>query len=239
MAEEQANGELQRLRRLYEGMGDAELVALGEDARDLRPDAREALTSELRERGLDVPTAKQEFMTEGEVGLPTAGDLMPSNLGATGPEIELCVFYDALAAGRACEFLEGAGIPFHVADLAQNSGLGTLEGGPAVVLRLTVPLSDVERAKAILRKRMGLFPLQEVEASDEMVDDGTRAVVGSFGTHGEAEKAAQALTEAGFENWVGENPEGSEAGEDRYSVEVREVDLFAAGDALDKGLRVE
>ena len=39
--------------------------------------------------------------------------------------------------------------------------------------------------------------------------------------------------------WVVENREGSEAEENRYAVEVREVDLFAAGEAIDKGLGVE
>ena len=239
MAEVRGNEEFERLRRVYRGMGDAELVGMGESSTDLTPAAREALTAELRDRGLDVPQGTAEEVQGGAVGLPTAGDLMPSNLGATGPEMELTTFYDAMAAGRACEFLEEAGIPFHVADLAQNSGLGTLEGGPAVALRLTVPLADVERAKGILRKKMGLFPLQEVEAADEVLDDGTRTVVGSFGTRAEAERAAGILTGAGFENRVLENAAGSEAEEDRYSVEVREVDLFAAGDALDKGLGVE
>lgn len=239
MTDGQTNEELQRLQALYRDMGDGELVGLGENPGDLTPSAREALRAELRQRGLEPPTVDRADMADGEVGMPTAADLMPANLGATGPEIELMVFYDAMVAGRACELLEEAGIPFHVTDLTDSSGLGTLEGGPAVALRLTVPLTDLERAKGILRRNMGLFPLQEVATADEVVDDGTRTAVGYFGTREDAEEIAEILSGAGFANWVEENPEGSEAEENLFAVEVREVDLFAAGEAVDKALGVE
>lgn len=239
MAEWQGNEESQRLRRVYQDMSEGELMGLSATAGDLTPPARAALTTELEARGLAGPVDEDVESPEGEVGLPTAADVMPENLGATGPEMELTVFYDAMAAGRACEFLEAAGIPFHVADLADKGNLGTLEGGPAVVLRITVPLPDVERARAILRKKMGLFPLQEVEASDALEDDGTRTAVGYFGGRDDAEEIAAVLSGAGFANWVVENPEGSEADENRFAVEVREVDLFAAGEAVDKALGVE
>lgn len=238
----QGTEEMARLRGVYLGMGDAELMELREKIGDLTGNAREALAEELRERGLDAPTSSFAGGEElgGEVGLPTAADLMPGYLGAVAPEMELRTFYDALEAGRACEFLDEAGIPFHVADMTQEEGgRGAAEGGPAVALRVTVPLTDFERAKAVLRKGMGLFPLQEVTTADEMVDDGTRTPVGYVATREDAEEIAGMLTVAGLRYWVVENAEGSEAEENRYAVEVREVDLFAAGEAIDKGLGVE
>jgi hypothetical protein len=231
--------EFDRLRGIYRDMGDAELMELGGKLGDLTGKAREALTEELEERGLPAPTYAEGLDPTGEVGMPTAADLMPGYLGAVAPEMELRIFYDAMEAGRACEFLDEAGIPFHVADMTEErSGLGTLDGGPAVALRVAVPLTDFERAKAILRKGMGLFPLQEIETADEMVDDGTRTAVGYFSTKEDAEEIAGILTGAGFRYWLKENPEGSEAEENRYAVEVREVDLFAAGEAVDKALEV-
>lgn len=233
MSNGQGREETERLERLYEGMGDAELVQLASTPGDLTGTAREALAAELRRRALDVPAGAEQDVAGGDVGLPTAGDVMPSNLGATGPEIELTMFYDAMSAGRACEFLGEAGVPFHLADLAEASGLGTLEGGPAVALRVTVPLADLERAQSVLRRTMGLFPLQEVEASDEAEDDGTLATLGVCATRDEAEEIAAVVERAGIWAAVVEN-EGD--AENPFAVEVREVDLFRAGDAVEKSL---
>lgn len=238
----QGTEEFGRLRGIYGEMGDAELVELGEKMGDLTGNAREALAAELQKRGLDRPTESFSGGEEPseEVGLPTAADLMPGYLGAVAPEMELRVFHDALEAGRACEILDEAGIPFHVADMTEEApGRGAVDAGPAVALRVTVPLTDFERAKSVLRKGMGLFPLQEVTTADEMVDDGTRTAVGYVATREDAEEIAGILTRAGLRYWVVENPEGSEAEENRYAIEVREVDLFAAGEAIDKGLGVE
>ena len=57
---------------------------------------------------------------------------------------------------------------------------GSFYGGPAVALQMIVPGTERERSVKILREKMGLFPLQDVEVADELVDDGTVTAVGYF-----------------------------------------------------------
>lgn len=240
MAEDQGREQVQRLEGLYRAMGDDELVELAARPEDLTATASEVLADEMRRRGMEaaeITEAEGREDSDETVGLPAAGDLMPENLGATGPEIELITFHDALAAGRACEFLEEAGIAFHLADVSgPKDGLGSFDGGPPVALRITVAMEELQRGQSILRKQMGLFPLENIAVPDELVDDGTRASVGYFGSRDEAEEIAGVLTRAGIWNEVLQD---AEAGEHPFSVEVREMDLFAAGDVVEKALEVE
>lgn len=240
MTEEQGREQTHRLEGLYRAMGDEELVELASRPEDLTQTASQVLAAEMRRRGMEAAEASRAEQPEdfGEtVGLPAAGDLMPENLGATGPEIELITFHDALTAGRACELLEEAGIPFHLTDVSgPKDGLRSFDAGPPVALRVTVAMEEVQRGQAVLRRKMGLFPLENIAVPDEPVDDGTRASVGYSKTRGEAEEIAGVLTRAGIWNEVREGPE---AEEHPFSVEVREMDLFAAGDVVEKALGVE
>jgi hypothetical protein len=83
---------------------------------------------------------------------------------------------------------------------------------------------------------MGLFPLQEVEEADELVDDGTLAALGFFGKRSDADDVAHALDEAKIWNRVVANPEGTVEDENAYSLEVREIDLAEAGDVVEKSM---
>ena len=149
----------------------------------------------------------------------------------------LNTFYDAFDAGRACDCLEAEGIAFDLRDRSAGAGgLGMLEGGPAVVLQLFVESADRERAMAVLRKKMGLFPLQEVEVADEAVDDGSVSVLGGFARRDEAEEVARVLEEAGIWHRVVANPEGTVEEESCYLLEVREVDMVEAGDVVEAAL---
>ncbi|MDP9039755.1 MAG: hypothetical protein M3O02_10865 [Acidobacteriota bacterium] len=226
-----------RLEELYGAMGDGELEELAARPEDLTEAASAVLAAELGRRGMEAPARPEAGGREGfagAAGMPAAGDRVPENLGATGPQMELITLYDALAAGRACEFLEEAGISFHVADVSgPEDGRGSFDGGPAVALRITVGMDDVARAQTELRRQMGLFPLESIAVPDELVDDGTRTSVGYFGTRGEAEEIAGVLRRAGLWNAVVEDTEG---GEHPFAVEVREMDLFAAGDVVEKAL---
>ena len=103
-----------------------------------------------------------------------------------------------------------------------------------MALNLIVAKAVRERAMAVLRREMGLFPLQEVAEADAVVDDGTVSQVGYFATREDAEAIAAALEEAHLWHRVVANPEGSAENEDAYVVEVREVDLMRAGDVVEK-----
>jgi hypothetical protein len=149
----------------------------------------------------------------------------------------LITFYDAMAAGNACDLLEAEGIEVNVRDVSEKDGTsGSLYGGPPVALEVIVQASDRERSVAILREKMGLFPLQEVEEADELVDDGTVTAVGFFGKRADAELVAKALDEAKIWNRVVVNEEGTVEDENAFSVEVKEVDLFEAGDVVEKAI---
>jgi hypothetical protein len=75
-----------------------------------------------------------------------------------------------------------------------------------------------------------------VEEADELVDDGTVTAVGFFGKRADADDVARALDEAKIWNRVVANPEGTVEEENAFSLEVREVDLFEAGDVVEKAI---
>jgi hypothetical protein len=154
--------------------------------------------------------------------------------------VALTTFYDAIAAGEACDHLEAAGLEVDVRDISQVvSGGGSVYGGPPVALQLLVQGRDREPAMKVLRQKMGLFPLQEVDVADEVVDDGTVATVGDFGSREDAEAVVQALDEARIWHRLVANPDGSAETEDAYRVEVLEVDLVRAGEWVEKALGFE
>jgi hypothetical protein len=88
----------------------------------------------------------------------------------------------------------------------------------------------------ILREKMGLFPLQEVEEADELVDDGTLTALGFFGKREDGEAVAQALEQARIWHRIVANAEGTAEDENAFSLEVREVDLVEAGEVVEKSM---
>jgi hypothetical protein len=151
--------------------------------------------------------------------------------------VVLTTFHDAIAAGEACDLLETEGIEIEVRDVAKaQGGGGSFYGGPPVALQIIVQQRELKRATAILREKMGLFPVQEVEEADEAVDDGTTAVLGAFGHRSDAEDVARVLEEAGIWNRIAANAEGKVEDEDCYTLEVKEVDLVRAGEMVERGL---
>jgi hypothetical protein len=150
--------------------------------------------------------------------------------------VVLTTFYDAIAAGEACDWLEDDGMDVDVRDVSQKGGLGTTYGGPPVSLQVIVGARDRERAMKILREKMGMFPLQEVEEADAVVDDGTVSVVGFFGRREDADEVAKVLDDARIWHRVVANAEGSVEEENAFSVEVREIDLVKAGDVVEKAM---
>jgi hypothetical protein len=247
-----SHGQWQRLVELYREMSDGELLGLAERPGDLTDEAQGVLRSEMASRRLQVDAAEG---FAGEAGrLAEAGAFLgaefptlaqrepemrpePVAKGLAKGTVVLATFHDAIAAGEAIDYLETEGMEIEVRDVAkEQGGGGSFYGGPPVALQVIVQQRDLRRGMEILRAKMGLFPGQEVEEADEVIDDGTTAVLGSFGHRSDAEDVARVLEAAGIWQRIVANAEGSVEDEDCYSLEVKEVDLVKAGEVVERGL---
>ena len=243
----------ERLRKLYAEMSEAELFDLARHVENLTDTAREVLHGEMSSRrieaALEVPESGTRWASDAFAEKTwDAPPISPTILGSA-PELELNAtevaslqpgevllrtFHDAFEMSKACESLEAAEVGFRVQDVSTPSD--GVQGYAPVALNLIVAKQDRERAMEVLRKEMGLFPLQEVAEADAVVDDGTVAAVGYFGRREEAEEIARVLEAAQLWHRVSANPEGSADSEDAWLLEVREVDLARAGDVVEKAL---
>jgi hypothetical protein len=255
MGQELDSQALQRLQEYYGEMSDGELLGIAAKPEDLTDMAREVMRGEMARRNLKLedalPEAGHRWASEGlgEGSWTTPG--LSGTIMGSSPELDmappqrsvvsageslLSTFHDAMEAGRACDFLEEAEVPFRVEDVAKPRGsLGVYEA-PPVALSLIVDKKDRERAMGVLRKEMGLFPRQEVDEADTVVDDGTVATLGDFGRREDADEVAKVLEEAGIWHRVSANPEGSAAEENAWTLEVREIDLVKAGEVVEKAM---
>jgi|GEM_PF-1791760 hypothetical protein len=255
-----SEGQWQRLVDLYRAMSDEELLGLAERPGDLTEMAQGVLRSEMGSRNLKLevlqPETGHRWASDSVAQERWPGSAMPAFVLGSAPVVDapggededwmkpgeawLGVFHDAFEVDRACHLLEENDVPFRLHDSLDRSRprRGTRADGPGVALNLIVSGADRERAKAILRKNMGLFPLQEVAEADPIVDDGTVSTVGTFGRRDDADMVANALDEAGIWHRLVSNPEGSVANEDAWTLEVKEVDLVRAGDAAVKAIRL-
>jgi hypothetical protein len=196
--------------------------------------AREVMRGEMAHRGLKLEDAPIDPFT------PKERDWLPKpEFGAKLPNgtVVLTTFYDAIAAGEACDWLEAEGMEVDVRDVSEKSSVGgSFYGGPPVAMQVIVAVRDRDRAMKILREKMGLFPLREVEEADPVVDDGTVATLGDFARREDADEVVKVLGEARIWNRVTANPEGSAADENAWILEVREVDLLKAGELVEKAM---
>jgi hypothetical protein len=236
MARELDSEMLRRLQEQYREMSDRELLGMAAKPADLTDFALEVLRGEMTHRGLklDTETSSSNPFT-GTVGDPLPKPQFGTKL-ADG-SVVLIRFHDAMAAGEACDHLEAEGMDVTVRDVAaKDSGGGSFYGGPPVALEVIVPGTDRARAVTILREKMGLFPLQEVEEADAAVDDGTVTVLGYFGQRGDADEVARVLDEARIWHRIVANAEGTMEDENAFSVEVKEIDLVKAGDVVERAM---
>ena len=239
MAQELDSQMLQRLQDSYREMSDGELLGLAAQPEDLTDTAREVLRGEMAARGLKAEDAEGDpFAALKQAGLMR--DPLPKpEFGTKLPDgsVVLYTFNDAIEAGEACDRLEENQIEVDVKDVSdKSSGGGSFYGGPPVAMQVIVAVGDRERAVKILREKMGLFPLQEVEESDPAVDDGTVSTLGVFGRREDADRVAQVLDDARVWHKVSANPEGSAEEENAWTLEVREVDLVKAGEVVEKAM---
>lgn len=257
MAYELDSEMLQRLQSHYGAMADGELLELAAKPEDLTDAAREVMRGEMARRNLKVevpeslPTGSRWRTQEEARELWPESSSLPSAILGSGPTLDsaqpeggevrpgeslLGRFHDAIEVGRACEFLEANEVRFRIEDVAKpRSGSGAYDS-PPVALNLIVDKVDRELAMAILRREMGLFPLQEVDEADAPVDDGTVGILGSFGHRADAENVAQVLDKERIWHRIVANPEGTVENEDAFTLEVREVDLVPAGEVVEKAM---
>jgi len=154
-------------------------------------------------------------------------------------KISPITFFDAIEAGQACESLEEMGVEFEMRDVSElEVGIRSFSSPPPVMLQLFVDKSDEESVKAILREKLGLFPLQEVAVADELIDDGTVTDLGYFGHRDEAEEVARVLEDAGVWHRIVDNPDGKLEDADRFKLEVKEIDVMRAGEIVEKVLNL-
>lgn len=226
---------LRRLQQTYGEMSDGELLELAGKPDNLTDVALEVLRGEMTHRGISREEIEQIERPENPL---TSNPLPRPEFGTrlADGSVVLMTFHDAMAVGNACDFLEAEGIEVNVRDVSEKGGIGTMYGGPPVSLQVIVKVGDQDRAVKILREKMGLFPLQEVEEADAVVDDGTASTLGYFGRREDAEEVARVLEEAGVWHRIAANEDGSAENEDAFTLEVKEVDLVRAGELVEKSM---
>jgi hypothetical protein len=230
---------LQRLIESYRAMSDPELLELAAKPDDLTDFAADVLQGELRSRRLEPRQPVVSAPIPRVTPAPIAKQLSPSKIEHGHGEVNLITFHDAIDAGFACESLEKANVEFEVRDVSQpRVGIYPFSQPAPVALQLFVDKADEEGAKAILRVKMGLFPLQEVAVADAPVDDGTVATLGDFGRRADAEEVARVLDDAHVWHRIVANPDGTVEKEDCYTLEVKEIDVMRAGELVEKVLNL-
>lgn len=177
--------EAARLERLYHEMNDEHLLDLARDPDSLTGEARAALNRELVSRGLAAPVASKARMKEAfadhpatepvaepelEQGFtpgipgvfPSSAAIMEQALEPAGEEVDgrarLIALFDGHDLTQACEALEAAGITPEIESVAGDA----MSGAPPRY-DIWIPAERLERAESLLREKMGLFPLAEVE----------------------------------------------------------------------------
>lgn len=237
--------EYDRLERLYREMGEGHLEDLASEPDELTGDARMVLAAELQRRGLrPIASTSESPRSEGverEVGFsPGIPGMFPSSAAAVELALEpagerragwvgLVVFYDGHELTRACDALADAGVEFAIEEQTGDA----LAGAPGS-FEIWVESRDVDHAQRLLRQKLGLFPLPELETQD--ADQG-QGVLGTFETEAEAEQVRQVLTEGGIASTLA--APDREAGERWWTVEVRVADQDRALDLVANRLELE
>jgi hypothetical protein len=215
--------EQDRLVKLYGEMSDEHVLDLFDDKDDLTDEARLVLTQELRRRGITaepppVQPIVETIEPEREQGFgPGVPGIVPGGAAAMEQALEpadatrddglarLISFYDGMQLSQACEILEDSDLEPSIEPIAGDA----LSGVPPR-FEVWLDVGDIELAKALLRAKMGLFPLAEVDEDDagETEDDAVTGLVGVFESESEAEEAKQILVAAGFDASVTRDMDG-------------------------------
>ena len=233
-------GEQERLEQMYGELGDEHLRDLNDDRDSLTLDGQLALAKVLAARGLaagpaaELPLAAvagQELERGFTPGFP---GIVPDSAGAMEQALEhggerrdgmvrLVAFFDGGDLTRACEALDAKDVDFALEPMERDA----LSGAPT---SFAIWVDEGERAvcEDVLRRKMGLFPLSEVEGEAGMVYDDAPMILGEFETKGEAERVKEMLAGAGIASVLHSS---GEEGKMSHSVEVKGTDF-------ERGLRV-
>ena len=219
-------GEQERLERLYRELGDEHLLDLADDSDDLTPEAEGVLKRELQRRGLVAapPEPEPVVMTEETERESGFGAGIPGVFPASAAMMEqalepkqtrkgmtsLISFYDGIELSKACGILEDAGLEPSIEAVD-----GDAQTGVPPRYEVWLDAGDIEAGKSLLRAKMGLFPLAEVDA-DGAEDYEPQGIVGVFDTEAEAAEVRDLLVAQG----MGARTEYS-ADNENYQVRVQ------------------
>jgi hypothetical protein len=210
-------------------MGDGELLQLAAQSDDLTDEAREALAVVMRERGLSVL---------GDASEEPQPETYPGDRYLTASECAIWTFADALDASEAIRILNEAGIWHRMVDQTRTTDEG-LRSRVLVGLILVVQFTDTEAVVHLLREKMGLFPLDEVEGAAGSPLSGMEgtALLSMFERE-EALAVAEALGRAGISYWWRDGRKETEElpDEDTVAIEVRGRDVREAQAVAEKRL---
>lgn len=212
------NDEASDFHARYARLSDNELLRLHETRHDLTRPAQEGLDQEMRMRQIepgDVAAAQ-----------PVSG------MDFGNDQISIWGYWDPISANEAVAALQKEDID---AQLVPTEVRERRDGREAAYFELVIPKSDEERAKAVLRRKQGLFPLAEdtdSRYSAPSAGDDT-ITVAQFDKAEDCRLAEQALTEAGIafhatsEEWQGQTI---------WSVEVAVESMERAGVVIEGAL---
>lgn len=182
--------EVERLRALYGGLADEELLRLVATRDGLTAVAQQAVDAEMQERGLEAPVVEEPVTAREDASAPEDDPWLPLHVFGVSTEAELA--YRKLSVHE---------VPARL-DFAERR---LEENGPVVRtnwLQLSVPFSRKLEAQQILRREMNLFPAVEHDYRDaeESAEEDNEVLflAGEFEDPNDAELAKKALGEAGI-----------------------------------------
>lgn len=160
-------------------------------------------------------------------------------MSETDDLIELHTFFDAIAAGDACAYLEQAEIPFTMKDWGVPSqGVDRFTDPPPIQLQILVEKDDLARSQSVLRARMHLFPEQEVRdpewLSPKGNEDDIRTQAAACEGLEDATALADALRHANISCVVRTLRDEEDPDWISYSVDVKHEDINRAFEAIEK-----
>jgi hypothetical protein len=223
------DAELNRLAAMYVENDDDELLQMYERREDLTDLAQEALAKVMKERGV-VPVE--------HVGEPVdAAELVEEGDLSQG-EVGIWQFDDMFQAQTAMQVLTSAEIDHRMIDRSQRNTDG-LRGRYLPAMLLVVDESDRARTEQVLRQRMKLFPLPEVDSAREGVEgEAGEFVLLSMFERKDALVAARELGAAGISyKWRdGRDAAEEQPDEETVTLEVKVADMERAAGIVDAGL---
>ena len=221
----------EQLEKVYQELGDEHLRDLAEEPENLTDAARIAVAAEMRRRGFapdpdaaapDLATAPVSIapVTEPELEsgfgagmpgiFPGGASMMEQALEPAEPDADpkdgmsrLISFYDGIELSKACGFLEDAEMEPVIEPIAGDA----LSGVPPR-FEVWLETSEIEPAKTLLRAKMGLFPLAEIDEEDddeEFIAQPATGLVGVFESAAEAEEVKDLLVDDGITATVAED----------------------------------